>query len=223
MLHIWHKTREQSKWRWERHFFPVYSIYSYCRSSMNLCSVWSSVFKKGCILKVLGLEFARREEFWRGIDVLQMNFATTSRGLRMFHQLQSLKLIYSRTFYSTSQPAEHFSGCSATFSWLCCPQCNRKAGLTSIYSSRPIRTSSLKRACSNFNDAFSETNKVRFVKQLGGMKTRKSLLASCSEEAAVFVPFCVVDSVPSVLFTLRSNKLNKHRGEVRSVLSSRAS
>ena len=181
------------------------------------------MFKKGCILKVLGLEFARREEFWRGIDVLQMNFATTSRGLRMFHQLQSLKLIYSRTFYSTSQPAEHFSGCSATFSWLCCPQCNRKAGLTSIYSSRPIRTSSLKRACSNFNDAFSETNKVRFVKQLGGMKTRKSLLASCSEEAAVFVPFCVVDSVPSVLFTLRSNKLNKHRGEVRSVLSSLAS
>ena len=61
---------------------------------------------------------------------------------------------------------------------------------------------------------------MRFVKQLGRMKTRKSLLASCSEEAAVFVPFCVVDSVPSVLFTLRSNKLNKHRGEVRSVLSS---
>lgn len=55
---------------------------------------------------------------------------------------------------------------------------------------------------------------MRFVKQLGRMKTRKSLLASCSEEAAVFVPLCVVDSVPSVLFTLRSNQLNKHRGEV---------
>ena len=61
---------------------------------------------------------------------------------------------------------------------------------------------------------------MRLVKQLGGMKTRKSLLSSCSEEAAVFVPFCLVDSVPSVLFTLRSNQLNKHRGEVRSVPSS---
>lgn len=148
---------------------------------------------------------------------LQMNFRKT-RGLRNVHQLQSLKLIFSRTFHNTCQPAEHFSRCSATFSSLCCPQFNRKACLTSIYPSR--RTSSLKRACSNFSDAFSESNKVRFVKQLGRMKTRMSLLASCSEEAAVFVPFCVVDSVPSVLFTLRSNQLNKHRGEVRSVLSS---
>jgi len=46
------------------------------------------------------------------------------------------------------------------------------------------------------------------------MKPRKSLLATCSEEAAVFVPFCLVDSVPSVLFTLRSSQLNSHRGEV---------
>ncbi|KAL9971348.1 hypothetical protein ACROYT_G023861 [Oculina patagonica] len=46
------------------------------------------------------------------------------------------------------------------------------------------------------------------------MKTRRSLLASCTEEAGVFVPFCNVNSVPSVLFTLRSNQLNKHRGEV---------
>ena len=144
--------------------------------------------------------------------------STGTRGLRIFHQLHSLKLISSRTFFSTSQPTEHFSRDAATVSLLCCPQCSKKAGLASIYSSRTIRTSSLKRACSDFNDAFSETNKVRLVQQLGGMKTRKSLLASCSEEAAVFVPFCIVDSVPSVLFTLRSNQLNKHRGEVRSVL-----
>ncbi|KAJ7393537.1 nudix (nucleoside diphosphate linked moiety X)-type motif 8 [Desmophyllum pertusum] len=70
------------------------------------------------------------------------------------------------------------------------------------------------RTCSNLHDAFSEANKARLVKQLGRMKTRRSLLASCSEEAGVFVPFCVVNSVPSVLFTLRSNQLNKHRGEV---------
>ena len=149
-----------------------------------------------------------------------MNF-TATRGLRIVYQLQSHKFIYSQTLYSTIQPAEHFSRFSATFASLC-PQCSKKPGLTipSLYSSRTIRTSSLTRACSNFSDAFSETNKVRFVKQLGRMKTRKSLLASCSEEAAVFVPFCIDDSVPSVLFTLRSNQLNKHRGEVRSVTSS---
>ena len=151
-----------------------------------------------------------------------MNF-TATRGLRIVHQLQSHKFIYSQTRHSSVQPVEHFSRFSATFASLCCPQCSKKPGLTipSLYSSsRTIRTSSLTRACSNFSDAFSETNKVRFVKQLGRMKTRKSLLASCSEEAAVFVPFCIVDSVPSVLFTLRSNQLNKHRGEVRSVISS---
>lgn len=148
-----------------------------------------------------------------------MNF-TATRGLGIFHQLQRLKLMSPRTFHSTSQPTEKFSRCSATFASLCCSQCSKKPGLASLNSSRRIRTSSLTRACSNLNDAFSETNKVRLVKQLGRQKTRKSLLTSCSEEAAVFVPFCVVDSVPSVLFTLRSNQLNKHRGEVRSVLSS---
>ena len=146
-----------------------------------------------------------------------MNFRAT-RALRMFHQLQNLQSIPSRTFHGTSQHEEYFSRYSATFSSLCCPQCSRKAGVASLHSSRTIRTSSLTRACSDFNDAFSETNKARLVKQLGGMKIRKSLLASCSEEAAVFVPFCIVDSVPSVLFTLRSNQLNKHRGEVRSIL-----
>lgn len=146
-----------------------------------------------------------------------MNFTVTRR---IFHQSQGLKLICSRTFHSTSQRAEHFSRCPATFPPLCCPQCSRKAGLARLYCSRTIRTSSLKRACSDLNDAFSEANKVRFVKKLGVMKTRKSLLASCSEEAAVFVPFCIADSAPSVLFTLRSSQLNKHRGEVRSVLYS---
>jgi len=150
-----------------------------------------------------------------------MNF-TPTRGLRIVHQLQSHKFIYSQTRHSSIQPAEHFSRFSATFASLRCPQCSKKSGLSipSLYVSRTIRTSSLTRACSNFSDAFSETNKVRLIKQLGRMKTRKSLLASCSEEAAVFVPFCIVDSVPSVLFTLRSNQLNKHRGEVRSVISS---
>ena len=85
------------------------------------------------------------------------------------------------------------------------------------HNSRTIRTSSLTRTCSNFSDAFSEENKDRLVRQLGKMRTPKSLLARCSEEAAVFVPFCLVNSVPSVLFTLRSSQLNSHKGEVRLV------
>lgn len=84
-----------------------------------------------------------------------------------------------------------------------------------LQKSRSIETSSFSANLTNFNDAFSETNQARLIKQLGRMKPSKSFLASCSEEAAVFVPFCLVNSVPSVLLTLRSSRLNSHRGEVR--------
>ena len=94
---------------------------------------------------------------------------------------------------------------------------NKSPSLTTLEHFRWVRTSSSSRTLSNLNDAFSEVNKARLVKQLGLMKPRKSLLATCSEEAAVFVPFCIVDSTPSVLFTLRSSQLNSYRGEVRSV------
>ncbi|KAK2556530.1 Mitochondrial coenzyme A diphosphatase NUDT8 [Acropora cervicornis] len=83
-----------------------------------------------------------------------------------------------------------------------------------VQKSRSIETSSFSANLTNFNDAFSETNQARLIKQLGRMKPSKSFLASCSEEAAVFVPFCLVNSVPSVLLTLRSSRLNSHRGEV---------
>ncbi|XP_074627427.1 mitochondrial coenzyme A diphosphatase NUDT8-like isoform X2 [Acropora palmata] len=83
-----------------------------------------------------------------------------------------------------------------------------------VQKSRSIESSSFSANLTNFNDAFSETNQARLIKQLGRMKPSKSFLASCSEEAAVFVPFCLVNSVPSVLLTLRSSRLNSHRGEV---------
>lgn len=128
-----------------------------------------------------------------------MNF-TVTQGSRIFHKLR-----FSRCYITTT-----------TSSHIC--QRRRKAPVSTICNySRTIRTSSLIRTCTNLSDVFSEENKDRLIKQLGRMKTRKSLLTSCSEEAAVFVPFCLVNSVPSVLFTLRSNQLNKHRGEVRSV------
>ena len=84
-----------------------------------------------------------------------------------------------------------------------------------VQKSRSMETSSFSANLTNFNDAFSETNQARLIKQLGRMKPSKSFLASCTEEAAVFVPFCLVNSVPSVLLTLRSSRLNSHRGEVR--------
>ena len=84
-----------------------------------------------------------------------------------------------------------------------------------VQKSRSIESSSFSANLTNFNDAFSETNQARLTKQLGRMKPSKSFLASCTEEAAVFVPFCLVNSVPSVLLTLRSSRLNSHRGEVR--------
>ena len=99
------------------------------------------------------------------------------------------------------------------------PEFNHKLVPTSFSSkvqqSKSIETFSLSANLTNFNDAFSETNQARLTKQLGRMKPSKSFLASCTEEAAVFVPFCLVNSVPSVLLTLRSSRLNSHRGEVR--------
>lgn len=147
-----------------------------------------------------------------------MGFAVT-KSQRIFHRWYGFKYLVSpRTFHRTSPLGEHFARSyvtKVTSSYYL--QCSNRPGTTRYSSTRTIRTSSWTRTCSNLNDAFSEDNKERLVKQLGRMKTRRSLVASCSEEAGVFVPFCYVNYVPSVLFTLRSNQLNKHRGEVRSV------
>lgn len=93
-------------------------------------------------------------------------------------------------------------------------RCSRAPVFARSHNSGTISTSSPKGTCSNFSDAFSEENKDRLVRQLGRMRIPKSLVARCSEEAAVFVPFCLVNSIPSLLFTLRSSQLNSHRGEV---------
>lgn len=125
--------------------------------------------------------------------------STMTQGSRIFHKLR-----FSRC-YPTSEFSSNISRSSSS------PFFPRSR------NSRTIRTSSLTGTCSNFSDAFSEENKDRLVRQLGKMTTPKSLLARCSEEAAVFVPFCLVNSVPSLLFTLRSSQLNSHKGEVRLV------
>jgi hypothetical protein len=43
-------------------------------------------------------------------------------------------------------------------------------------------------------------------------------ILTMKKQAAVLVPFCIVDGEPSVLFTLRSAQLKNHSGEVRFVL-----
>ena len=147
-----------------------------------------------------------------------MNIAAMLRP-RILQELRKLNLTFPSAHCITTRPkscVRRFSRCHVT-ALSCCPQYYKSPTLTRSEHCRTIRTSSLSRKLSSLNDAFSETNKTRLVKQLGMMKPRKSLLATCSEEAAVFVPFCLVDSVPSVLFTLRSSQLNSHRGEVRSV------
>ena len=63
--------------------------------------------------------------------------------------------------------------------------------------------------------ALSEDSKRRVAKQLARIKPRGSLLDTCTDEAGVLIPLCRVHTKPSVLFTLRSNKLAKHSGEVR--------
>lgn len=132
---------------------------------------------------------------------------------------QSFSLVFPPSFCTTR---EHLTNCvrrfsisvSRRFPLSCHLKLHCKSSPFSSSQHHRTMSSSLPRTLNSLNDAFSDPNKARIVKQLGLMKPRKSWLASCTEEAAVFVPLCLVDSVPSVLFTLRSSQLNSHRGEV---------
>lgn len=70
-------------------------------------------------------------------------------------------------------------------------------------------------------NVLNEKNKTRVINDLQRMKPSKTLIESCQSEAAVLVPFCTVHNKPSLLFTLRSSSLFKHRGEVRYAVDSR--
>lgn len=134
---------------------------------------------------------------------------------------QSFSLVFPPSFCTTRG---HLTNCvvrrfsisvSRRFPLSCHLKLHCKSSPFSSSQHHRTMSSSLPRTLNSLNDAFSDLNKARVMKQLGLMKPRKSWLASCTEEAAVFVPLCLVDSVPSVLFTLRSSQLNSHRGEVR--------
>ena len=66
---------------------------------------------------------------------------------------------------------------------------------------------------------FSDSNRQRVQDQLHTVKPVRSLemmgVKKQAKVSAVLVPLCMVDREPSVLFTLRSSSLRKHRGEVR--------
>ena len=66
---------------------------------------------------------------------------------------------------------------------------------------------------------FSDSNRQRVQDQLHTVKPVRSLemmgVKKQAKVSAVLVPLCMVGREPSVLFTLRSSSLRKHRGEVR--------
>ena len=64
----------------------------------------------------------------------------------------------------------------------------------------------------------SDANKTRSQGKLNSVDPiRDNKKKPKVSKAAVLVPLCTVQGEPSVLFTLRSSQLTKHRGEVRFV------
>ncbi|XP_067946587.1 mitochondrial coenzyme A diphosphatase NUDT8-like [Watersipora subatra] len=67
-------------------------------------------------------------------------------------------------------------------------------------------------------DLLSESNKKRCKAQLqalkSSLKTKKSEDSGVSKQAAVLIPMCFVDCQPSIVFTLRSNNLRNHAGQI---------
>ncbi|XP_070561523.1 mitochondrial coenzyme A diphosphatase NUDT8-like [Ptychodera flava] len=63
-------------------------------------------------------------------------------------------------------------------------------------------------------DLFSKENKSIFVNRMKHIKPLRTLTKEAVQQGAVCIPLCVVDGQPAILYTLRSNQLVTHRGEV---------
>lgn len=61
---------------------------------------------------------------------------------------------------------------------------------------------------------FSEENKQQCINRLKNILPSRGLKASTDKKAGVLIPLCLVSGSPSILFTLRSSSLTKHRGEI---------
>lgn len=64
------------------------------------------------------------------------------------------------------------------------------------------------------NDVFSENSKKSFLKRLKDTKAIPLVKQKTTEEAAVLVPFCLVDDRPSILLTVRSALVGRNKGDV---------
>ncbi|XP_050413159.2 mitochondrial coenzyme A diphosphatase NUDT8 [Patella vulgata] len=90
------------------------------------------------------------------------------------------------------------------------------------YSTRSSPTADVKSGV-NLENIFSDKNKERVKKSLLSIQPVRTIEdivkpkhkpLKINHDAAVIIPLCVVNDEPSVLFTLRSSSLRKHRGEV---------
>ena len=71
----------------------------------------------------------------------------------------------------------------------------------------------------SFAALFSSSNKERCVAAMAKCKPLRAIPweKKAIRKSAVLVPLCIVNDEPSMLFTLRSNELTKHKGQVRLV------
>ena len=93
-----------------------------------------------------------------------------------------------------------------------CGQIHRKLKISQYLSNCQALSTS-----QNENESFfTEQRKINFQEKI--LKIRPNFKLKDSDKitkAAVLVPMCTVRGQPAVLFTLRSNQLYNHRGEVR--------
>ena len=92
-----------------------------------------------------------------------------------------------------------------------------KDHVLSTFPSRSLSTSVNTQL--TMDSVFSDENLARVKKQITSVKSVRSAsvlkIKQKPAEAAILIPLCFVEAKPSILFTMRTTSLRKHRGEVR--------
>lgn len=123
--------------------------------------------------------------------------------------LNSAKKLNFQTlmFIITKRNVFNYTSCKTHF--------NRKLKRRIPCITIPQRSASVKLPAELVQESLSEQNKKIVIERLDAAKL---INVSRPTEAAVLVPFCMVNNKPSLLFTLRSTSLVSHRGQVRLVI-----